>query len=423
MIREMILPQLAMGMSEGTVVEWLAKEGTRVEREQPLVAVETEKVVTDLPAPYSGFVHIVVGVGQKVPVETLIAQIAETEDEYSEVSGAALAEETPKTPTEVPVTPKDDAVPVPSQSAFGNEAREKIRASGLAKTVARQHGIDLFSVGGTGPGGRIVRRDVDRAVQERKAREATSPVTAASVSGGMREKARIPLTGVRRTIAERMVKAKNTAAHTYLFFEIDITKLISVRETMLGREQELGTRISFTAIYAKALALACQWVPVCNSTLVGEEIIVWESVNVGIAVALPGKTDYESRLLVPVVRDVERKGVLQIDQESKDLIARARADTLAVGDMVDGTITLSSTAGFLPGAWMVSTPLLNLPQVMNFQPGSPVRKPVVLDGEIAVRTVLPCGLSFDHRAMDGEPAGRFVRKICDLLSNPELMML
>jgi pyruvate dehydrogenase E2 component (dihydrolipoamide acetyltransferase) len=231
------------------------------------------------------------------------------------------------------------------------------------------------------------------------------------------------MTGMRKVIAERMVTAKTTAAHTYAFFEIDVTKLVAARRTMLDKAEVIGSKVSLIALQVKALALACRQVPICNATINGDAISVWDNVNVGIAVALPGKGEYDSGLVVPVVRDAHAKSVLEIDAEVKALVGKARKGELTAAEMADGTITLSSTGGFAAGTWAVSTPLLNLPQVMNFQPGTPVEKPVVVDGQIVVRTMLPCGLSFDHRAMDGEPVGRFVQQLIDLLGHPELMLL
>lgn len=424
MIREVILPQLSMGMSEGSISEWLAKEGVRIERDQPLAMIENEKTVTDLPAPYAGFLHIIVkSGGDKIPVESLIAKIADTEAEYRSIAAGASA------PSAAVAAPVKAAVSVSAPQAVadtgsGEAVGRRIRVSGLAKKIAKDKGISLQTVTGTGPAGRIVRRDVLEALQTKPAAAAPAPSGARTIATGhMAEKARIPLTGMRATIAERMVKAKTTAAQTYAFFEIDVTKLVAMRETLLGREKELGTRISATAIYARAVALACREVPICNATLVDREIIVWESVNIGIAVALPGKGEYDSGLVVPVVRDVQAKGLLAIDRDIREVVDRARSGTMKPQDMADSTITISSSAGFLPGAWMVSTPLLNLPNVVNFQPGSTIQKPLVIDGKVEVRTVLPCGLTFDHRAMDGEPVARFIRKISDLLANPELMLL
>ena len=457
MIHDLVLPQLAMGMSEGTVVEWSVPEGGHVERDATLLALETEKVITDLPAPRAGWVHHVAAVGEKLPVETLIARIADTEAEYrslladgsakpaaitpaaaapaaasapvsAPVSALAPATAPAAIPSTAPVASKAAALgavaSVPAPTASDPAAATRIKASGLARKLASDHGIDLRQVPGSGPGGRIVRRDLFRPAssQGQPAQAAATGATAIAGSG-MRVRATVPMSGMRRAIAERMVQAKTTAAHTYAFFELDVTKLEAARETMLAREKELGGRISMIALYAKGLALACRHVAICNATIADDQITVWDNVNIGIAVALPGKTEYESGLLVPVVRDVQSKGLVQLSNEIKDLVTRARAGSLSPAEMAGGTVTMSSTGGFVPGQWVVSTPLLNQPQVLNFQPGTPLKKPVVVEGDqIAVRSMLPCGLSFDHRAMDGEPIGRFVNRLTGLLTHPELML-
>ncbi len=425
MIRELILPQLAMGMSEGTVVQWAIAEGALVQREQPLVSIETEKVVTDLPSPYSGYVHHIANPGDTVPVETPIGLVAETEEEYRTlIADGASA---PQAATPVASKIKENDLSTVGELAITGG---RVRASGLAKAIAKQHQLKLEGLAGSGPGGRIVRRDVDAALAARTkvvvapAKPAVSVLASAPASGDpLREKARIPLAGMRKVIAERMVAAKLTAAHTYAFFEIDATKLLAARQTMVDKEEEIGTKVSLIALQVRALALACRHVPICNATVGGDAISVWDNVNVGIAVALPGKGEYDSGLVVPVLRNAHAKSVLEIDAELKALVGRARKGELTAGEMADGTITLSSTGGFAAGGWGVSTPLLNLPQVVNFQPGSPIDKPVVVDGQVAVRSMLPCGLSFDHRAVDGAPVGRFVQKLNDLLSHPELMLL
>lgn len=422
MIRELILPQLAMGMSEATIIEWMVPEGSLVQRDQPLVSIETEKVVTELPAPYNGYLHHVAKAGDVLPVENLMGHIAETEAEYQSLcsGGAEVAGGT----SNKQIEPKAEAID-PTSTSGGQLGR--VRASGLAKAIARQKGIDLSSITGSGPGGRIVRRDVEASLSRpmSMSKPATTSTCSlpAQASAALREKARIPLTGMRKVIAERMVASKQNAAHTYVFFEIDITKLIAARQTLLDRAESLGTKVSLAALQIKAVAAACRQVPICNATLSSDAITVWENVNVGLAVALPGKGEYDSGLVVPVIRNADAKSLLQIDADIKTLVGRARKGELTADDMAEGTITMSSTGGFAPGSWAVSTPLLNLPQVINFQPGSPIEKPIVVDGQVAVRTVLPCGLSFDHRAMDGAPVGKFVQSLIDLLSHPELMLL
>lgn len=423
MIRDVIIPQLAMGMSEGTIVEWAVQEGDRVARDQILVAIETEKVVTDLPAPYAGFVHLLTQKGATLPIEVVIANIADTQEEYLSLLGGRTSHVPAGANRPKETAPVLASMMPPGTSCMDQNRNGKLRASGLAKAIAKKNGIDLSGITGTGPAGRIVRRDVVAAMSGASRQAGSAPAGVASGALGMREKLKLPITGMRATIAQRMLATKTTSAQTYLFFEIDISKLLAARATILGYQSDLDGRMSLTPFLARALALACQQVPICNATLTDNAVTLWENVNVGIAVAIPGRGEYDSGLVVPVVRDVQCKGVLQINQEMKDLVARARSSSLSPADMADGTITLSSTDGFLPGGWMVSTPLLNLPQVISFQPGTPIDKPVVIDGQIVVRTILPCGLTFDHRAMDGEPAGKLARTLRDLLSNPELMLL
>jgi pyruvate dehydrogenase E2 component (dihydrolipoamide acetyltransferase) len=426
MIRDIVLPQLGMGMSEGTITEWLVDEGSEVARDQPIAMIETEKVETELPAPSAGIIHIVAPASdEQIPIETLIARIAETRAEYDEVrSGKEGA-------------PSGDAEQTTPDFAHTQSPKTavKIRVSGLAKALAQAHGIDLAEVKGSGPSGRIVREDVDRVIEKREAAATAYPggaaVAEALPQGAEKspeslgpEKARLPITGVRKVIAERMVAASTQAAQTFSFFEIDVTRVAAWRERLLKRESELGSRVSFTAIYAKALAVACGNVPICNATIDGDEIVLWEQVNVGIAVALPGRHEFDSSLIVPVIRDVRNRGILEINEDIREIVAKARAGRLTPDETTGATITMSSTAGLaLEGAWMVGGPLLNLPQVVNFGPGTIVEKPVVVDGAITIRTILPCGLVFDHRAMDGAPATQFIRVLSQLLQEPEAMLL
>jgi len=417
MIHEVVMPQLAMGMSEGIIVEWMVEEGAKVNRDDLVVSVETEKVVTELPAPYEGFLHIIADVKSTVPVEKPIAMIASTEDEYQQVLEQSAIEDAGQPAEFDEATESAGSSPAAAEATVHGKATRQIKASGVAKKLASNEGIPLAQITGTGPGGRIVQRDVQAVID---ARESGKSTVAKDVDTSRRVRGNIPLTGMRGTIAERMLQAKLTAAQTYTFFEIDVTKLLAVRAAMLEREEHLGIRVSMVALYAKALAQACQQVPICNATLEGDEITLWENVDIGMAVAVPGRAEYESGLLVPVIRSAETKSVLEISREVKDLAARARSGELSATDMGNHTVTLSSTAGMsAPGSWAVSAPILNQPAVLAFQPGTPKRACVVEDEQVVIRDILPCGLTFDHRAMDGEPVGAFGKLISDLLSNPE----
>ena len=409
MIHDVLLPQLSMGMSEGTIVEWFVEEGAHVEKGANLVAIETEKVVNDLPAPRSGFLHVLAAPEATLPIENTIAQLADTEEEFRQLlAGTAAQSDSAEPAAESPVTA--------SQGVAAATPR-RIAISGLARKEAALRGIDIANLSGSGPRGRILMRDIEAATQQLEPQAANSSSTVAGV------KARIPITGVRRKIAERLTRAHTEAAMVYSYHEIDVTRLISTRNRFLEQEQAIGTRISMMAFYAKALALAARSVPICNSTLESDEVIIWDDVNIAFAVAVPGRTDFDSSLMTPVIRNVESKSLSVIDREIKDLAERARAGTLKAEELTGGTINLSSSGGFHPDGWMVGAPLLNLPMTLSFGPGTTIDKALVVDGEIVARTVLPFGVTFDHRAYDGEPSGRFVRKLCEYLVNPEMLVL
>lgn len=423
MIRQFLLPQLSMGMSEGTIIEWLSSEGISVKKDSPLLNLETEKVAVEIPAPYSGYLHIEVKVGDTVPIETVIASIADTEEEYRQLVAQVSDSTSGKSVLQLATPP---ASGTQTSAILLSFVQRRTIASGLARKTAEKLGINLGDIAGTGPNGRIIRRDVLKCAENNDAalRSAAPEVVRNSNSVASENKVtKIPLAGMRKTIAERMMAAKHSAASTYVFFDIDVSKLLNIQRTYLAREATLGTRISLITLYAKALATALESVPICNATLEDDVISMWEEVNVGIAVALPDKNNYGSGLIVPVVKQVGRKNLLTLDREIKDLVKRAREREVTSDELQNATVTLSSTAGFFPNGWSVSAPILNLPQVISFQPGSVTKKPLVVENEIAVRDVLPCGLTFDHRAMDGEPAGRLARRLEELLANPELLLL
>ncbi|MEM8564689.1 MAG: dihydrolipoamide acetyltransferase family protein [Pseudomonadota bacterium] len=408
MIHTVILPQLAMGMSEGTVVEWLVEEGGFIEKEADLAAIETEKVVNELPAPHSGYVHYLVEEGTTVDVEIAIAQLAESEEEYAQLlTGNVAAQESKVTATEPEAPP----------ATTDKTRSERIAISPAARKEAQARGLDISTLKGSGPNGRIVMSDVEAA-----AGSAVGDVAARNVNG-TGERRRIPLTGIRKTIAQRMIAAHTEAAMVCSHHEVDVTSLIEARQGLIDREAELGTRVSWMAFYAKALAEACQASPLCNSTLENDEIILWESVNVAFAVALKGEEEDDASLITPVIRDVASKDLVAVDKEIKRLAARARKGELERDELTGGTINLSSTAGFFTEGWMAGTALLNLPMTMSVCPGTAIKKPLVVDDEIAIRWVLPFGITFDHRAFDGEPAGRFSSSLGRNLKHPDALMV
>lgn len=225
----------------------------------------------------------------------------------------------------------------------------------------------------------------------------------------------------RGVIARRMVESLQSTAQLSASWETDITRLLKVRRTFLAIEDQLGTRVSINAFIARAMALALKQVPIANASIDGDDIVLHAAVNIGVAIALPGETALDSRLIVPVLHNVEQLGVVEIDKRMKAMIARAQAGTLVAEEMSGSTVTLSSTAGIAPPG-LTSTPVLNLPNALLIGPSTPVDRPVVRNGKTVVRTMLPISATFDHRILDGEPFARFARALHDMLEKPELML-
>ena len=308
---------------------------------------------------------------------------------------------------------------VPSAPAAA-AAGGRIKASPLARKLARDRGIDLAALTGTGPEGRIVKRDVLAARTSVPASTAAAPP---SQSGELTAKATVPLKGMRGAIARRMTQSLQTAAQLSQFSEVDATGLLKARARFIANADTYGTRVSVNAFVVKAIAVACQAVPIANSAIVDDQVVLWNEVNVGIAVSLPGQGEWDSGLIVPVLRNAERKGLVEIDKELRDLATRAREGRLVPGETEGGTITLSPTAamgGEAMYAW--STPVLNLPQALIVQPGMIMPRAAVHKGKIKKREMMPLSITFDHRILDGDPVASFVVILRRCLQSPELML-
>jgi pyruvate/2-oxoglutarate dehydrogenase complex dihydrolipoamide acyltransferase (E2) component len=280
--------------------------------------------------------------------------------------------------------------------------------------MAKDRGLELARLTGTGPGGRIVKRDVLAAVEQ----GLPAPTPSA---GGSRVLARVPMSGMRSTIAGRMVQSLTESAQLSSSWESDITDLLVMRQTFVAREEQLGTRVSINAFLIKAMVYAVRQVPIANSCLLDEEIHIYENVNVGVAVSTKGSTEYDSGLMVAVLHNVEHMGVVEIDKALKALIGRVRSGKATAEDLSGATITLSSTAGIAPPG-LKTTPVLNLPNAALLGPSTPIERPVARGGSVEVRTMLPLSFTFDHRVMDGEPAARCMNALHECLEHPELML-
>jgi len=420
------IPKLGMSMTEATLVEWKVRDGERVEKGQPVLLIETEKTQWEVEAAAAGFVHVLVPEEQVAPVSRVVGLIVETEEEleklrreppgelYTSEAGAAAAG----------TQAAAGAPPAGEKAAPAAAPRERIRISPVARKMAEEHLIDITKVKGSGPGGRIVREDIERAIAEREkpapaVAPAAAPATAGEV-GGRRVRGVIPLKSMRRSIAEHMQRSLAVSAQLTQMGEIDMTEVKKLRQALVAREAELGARISYTDILVLATARVLREFPIMNSSLVGDEIRLWEDINIGVAVAV-GDPRQGGGLIVPVVRNADRKGLLEINRELAALVEKARDGKLLPDDVAEGTFTITNLGAFGTG-YGFGTPIINQPQSAILGTGAIVDRPVVKDGAIVVRPVMTYSLTFDHRVIDGAPAAMFMMRLAEVLENPGLLL-
>ncbi|MBS7616376.1 2-oxo acid dehydrogenase subunit E2 [Candidatus Bathyarchaeota archaeon] len=374
MVIKVVMPKLSLTMKEGSVGKWYKKEGEKVEKGEPIVEIISEKATYDLEAPASGVLRkIFVNEGEDAQVDALIAVITAPDEPFSE--------------TEIAQTPLIQA----PKEALETEAEARILASPAAKRLAREHGVDLALVKGSGPDGRIVEEDVKRFVEE---------------SMGLMPKVReiISLSGYRKTSAERVSTSFRTAPHSTIMMSAEASKMVTLYEQF---------KISYTTIIVKAVAKALSENPMVNSTLDGEKIKVFEDINIGVAVAT------ENGLVVPVISHADKKSLKEIDATIRDLTEKARHGKLKKEELSGGTFTVSNL-----GMYEVEffTPIINPPEAAILGVGKLTKKPVeAADGKIEFKLYIGLSLSYDHRIVDGAPAAIFLQKVKYYLENPETL--
>jgi pyruvate dehydrogenase E2 component (dihydrolipoamide acetyltransferase) len=363
-------------MKEGTVVTWFKKEGETVKKGEPIVEVLTEKVTYEVEAPASGVLRKISAVeGVDVPVAGTLGIIAGPDEAFSEIEEAPVA----TTPEEI-----EKVAPLP-QKEIVEKVRERVLASPAAKRLARDHGVELAEVKGSGPEGRIVEADVKRYLEDK----------ATPLLPRVREV--VPLAGIRKTTAERLSLSARTAPHSTVTMEVDMSNSVKIREKI---------RVSYTDILVKAVAQALQEHPILNSTLEDEQIKIYEDINIGVAVAT------KKGLIVPVIRDANKKSVTQIASALKELVEKARAGKLTKEDLTGGTFTITNLGMY---GVEVFIPIINPPEAAILGVGKITEKPVAVDKEIKIRPIMYLSLAYDHRIIDGAPAGQFLQKVKHIL--------
>lgn len=423
-------PELGEGLHEGEIIKVLIQPGATVTDDDIIMEVQNDKAVVEVPCPVNGKVlEVLVKDGQVCHVGDLVAVI-EAEGDLPEQATPAPAEE-PKKEEAAPA-----AAPAPASAPAAAPAPQATNALVLAtpsvRKFAREKGVDLTQVSGTGKNGRITRDDVNgfggapaaaavpaaaEAAQD-KAAGATEAKASAPIAAGTpyRPEERVPFKGIRKAISNAMVKSVYTAPHVTIMDEVDVTELVALRAKYKPYAEKKGSKLTYLPFIVKALVAACRQFPIMNSTLdeQNQEIVYRKYYNIGIA------TDTDNGLIVPVIEDADRKNIFMVADAIRDLAVRGRDGKLAPNEMRGSTISISNIGS---AGGMFFTPVINFPEVAILGTGRISEKPVVRNGEIVAAPVMALSLSFDHRLIDGATAQNFMNYIKQLLAQPELFIM
>jgi pyruvate dehydrogenase E2 component (dihydrolipoamide acetyltransferase) len=461
MATDVVMPQMGESIFEGTITKWLKKPGDKVERDEPLFEISTDKVDAEIPSPSAGVLkEIKVNEGQTVPIQTVVAVI--------DGAGSAAAAPAQAPPPAKAAAPQASAAPAPPPAARPaapspaaaspapapptqttaqaatppQRSGERIHSSPLVRRMAAEHGIDLVSVPGTGAGGRISKQDIEAVIAAggvpatapppsspaaASARPAPPPPPAPStaVSGGQihvafesavpREKIYFgnyqvePMSNMRVRIAEHMVASKRVSAHVYSVDEVDMTKVAALRAKSKEEfEQRYETKLTFMPFFVKAAVAGLRAFPTMNASLDGTNVVLHKEINIGIAVAL------DWGLIVPVVKGADEKNVLGIQRTLNDLAERARSKKLKPEEVQEGTFSITNPGVF---GGLFGLPVINQPNVGILGLGAIEKRPVVINDSIAIRSMCYVTLSYDHRVVDGAVAHQFLHKVKETLEN------
>jgi 2-oxoglutarate dehydrogenase E2 component (dihydrolipoamide succinyltransferase) len=420
MATKVIMPQMGESIAEGTVVKWLKKVGERVERDEPLLEISTDKVDAEIPSPASGtLTEIVVTENQTVEVNAVLGWI--------DGEGAGTAAGTAKAePAAAPPAIPAKAAPAPPapMASTAPAGTAHPRSSPVVQKLAAEHGVDLTKVRGTGQDGRISKKDIlDYVAQTQSSVPATStpgaapppaaPALAKIAFAGPTQV--VPMTPIRRQIAEHMLASRRASAHVTTVFEVEMTRAVELMARQ-GEEFERrhGFKLSYTPFFIRAAVEAIRDFPIINSSVEVTNIVYRRDINIGVAVAM------ETGLIVPVIKNASEKNFLEVARAVKDLAERARTKHLSVEDVQGGTFTITNPGIF---GGLLGTPIINQPQVAILGVGAIEKRPVVRHDAIAIRPMVYLVLSFDHRIIDGAVADQFMARLKSVLENWEEAVL
>ncbi|HJY87167.1 MAG TPA: 2-oxoglutarate dehydrogenase, E2 component, dihydrolipoamide succinyltransferase [Candidatus Acidoferrales bacterium] len=443
---DVIMPQMGESIFEGTITKWLKKPGEKVERDEPLFEISTDKVDAEIPAPAAGVLkEIKVGEGQTVPIQTVVAVIDAPGATEQAVAPAPVPSEAPQAApapqkpaekaAEKPVAkalekpPATAPLPAPSAPPAGpRRDGHPIHSSPLVRRLAREHNIDLSTLRGTGAGGRISKKDILRAVEAGGGRPSAAPAAPAPPAGVPAPAAQVtletavpreriyfgryevqPMSMMRQRIAEHMVASKRTSPHVYSVDEADVTRIVELRErTKTEFEKRTEAKLTFMPFFVRASVEGLRAFPTVNASVDGTNIVLHHEINIGIAVAL------DWGLIVPVIKNADEKNFLGLQRAINDLAERARAKKLRPEEVQEGTFSITNPGVF---GGLMGLPVINQPNVAILGIGAIQKRPVVIQDAIAIRSMAYLTLSYDHRVVDGAVAHQFMGKVKSMLEN------
>ena len=454
---DVVMPQMGESIFEGTITRWLKKPGDKVERDEPLFEISTDKVDAEIPSPSAGILkEIKIPEGQTVPIQTIVAVIDGS-------AGAAAAAPAPgpakaaAAPAPQPAAAKPAPAPAPASASApaatpapaSGTGTERIHSSPLVRRMAKEHSIDLASLEGTGAGGRITKEDIEAVIAAQSGAAAATAPTPASVAarptpppppaapapvaaggapavhgsqflpalqvGVPRERIYFgnyeiqPLSVMRQKIAEHMVASKHVSPHVYSVDEIDMTKVAAIRAKAKAEfESRYETKLTFMPFFVKAAVAGLRAYPQLNSSLDGTNVVTHKEINIGMAVAL------DWGLIVPVIKNADEKNLLGIQRTLNDLAERARSKKLKPEEVQEGTFSITNPGVF---GGLFGLPVISQPNVGILGLGAIEKRPVVIDDAIAIRSMCYVTLSYDHRVVDGAIAHQFLHKVKETLEN------
>ena len=455
---EVTMPKLGLTMETGKITEWKKAEGAQVNQGEILLVVETEKITYEVECPANGLLHIIVPQDGEVPVAELIAIIAADKAEYDKVAAGGAPAAAAPTAVSAPAAavPAAVAPAAPAAAAPARAAGERVKASPLARRLAGEAGIDIAAIGGTGPEGRVVKKDVlswqetnkfrITPVAEKMAKEnnidlkqvaGTGPggkITREDIEAYLAQQKApaapaekktgetkmdegdkiVKLTSMRKVISRKMLESTNQAAQAYMTNSIDATMIQEFREKILAMgEKKHGVRVTITDFVMKITAMAIERHPVINTRWTGEGILFVKDINIGMAMSI------KDGLVVPVIKNANKKSIIEIAKDRTALIDKGRNGKLGPAEMTGGTFTVSAMGMF---GTELFTAIINQPENAILGVGAIIDKPVVVNKQIVIKPMMNLSLTYDHRTIDGADAGRFLQTLKELHDDPMLIL-